>query len=557
MMEYLCPWEAASYLGLYSSNVPSLLYYSHFPALIGALFLGIFIFFRTEKSPRTYALLGIAICFATWSIFDLFLWATNRPDVTMFLWSLQILLEVLVFIFAFLFVYSYQNKKGISPTVAAPIILSVLILAALIPTHFNLDGVNLIDCTAVENTVAKYLSYGIEIIAIIAITTFTMELRRKMPMPEKRKETTLVGVGTIIFLMMFSYGNLIGSFLDDWVVAQYGLFGMIVFMAFIAYMIVRFRTFNIKLLATQALVWALWIMIGAILLVAQTNTTRAVTGITEIIAIVFGIMLIRSVRREVEQRELLARLNGELADKNVKLTEVDRQKTELVSFANHDLQSPLNKVTQNASLILTGVYKEPGKVMETVGKIKFQAEEAIKMVINFLDLRKIEEGQMPFNPETKDMVKFVRDIVAEQQPAAANRKITLSFVENAAATSLNANIDPSQIRQVIDNLIGNSLKYTESSVEGGKQNWVKVSVAEEQKSVLIKIQDSGLGMDKTLLPVLFEQFRRDPSVAKKIQGTGLGLFITKQFVELHHGQVWAESEGKGLGSTFFVRLPKA
>ncbi|PIR87993.1 MAG: hypothetical protein COU10_01645 [Candidatus Harrisonbacteria bacterium CG10_big_fil_rev_8_21_14_0_10_45_28] len=86
---------------------------------------------------------------------------------------------------------------------------------------------------------------------------------------------------------------------------------------------------------------------------------------------------------------------------------------------------------------------------------------------------------------------------------------------------------------------------------------MRVSMTEEQNTVLFKIQDTGIGMTKELLPVLFEQFKRAAEVEKTIKGTGLGLYISKQIVLAHHGEIWAESEGVGKGSSFFVRLEKA
>jgi signal transduction histidine kinase len=355
--------------------------------------------------------------------------------------------------------------------------------------------------------------------------------------------------GIITFLLSFTSGNVIGSLSEDWNAAQYGLFGMPIFIGILTYTIVRFRTFNLKIFASQALVWALWIMIGGILLVAQSTATQVITVITEIIAIVFGIMLIRSVRREVEQREQLASLNAELADKNNQLTDLNRQKSEFLRFASHDLKSPVSLIKQFASLIADGTYKEPVKVHETLEKIKSIADRSIQSVDDLLDINKIEENRMDYTFELRDIVSFVKGITEDYAPLAkAQKDITVTF--ESSLTAANVKMDTTRLRQVIQNLIGNALKYTE-------KGWIRVAITEEQKSVLISVKDSGLGMSKELLPILFEQFRRDPSVAKKIQGTGLGLYISKLFTVAHSGQIWAESEGKGLGSTFYVRLPKA
>jgi signal transduction histidine kinase len=106
--------------------------------------------------------------------------------------------------------------------------------------------------------------------------------------------------------------------------------------------------------------------------------------------------------------------------------------------------------------------------------------------------------------------------------------------------------DEQKLRQVIQNLIENAIKYTD-------KGFVKVELKEDKDSVLISVIDSGRGISKELLPNLFKQFSRDSSV-KKIQGTGLGLYIAREIIKDHHGKIWAESEGEGKGAMFCVRM---
>jgi signal transduction histidine kinase len=113
--------------------------------------------------------------------------------------------------------------------------------------------------------------------------------------------------------------------------------------------------------------------------------------------------------------------------------------------------------------------------------------------------------------------------------------------------------DPQKFRQVMQNYIENSIKYTPSG-------WVKVSIdadPTDPKYVIISVVDSGLGKSKELIPELFQQFSRDKQNSLKILGTGLGLFIAKTIVEGHGGKTWAESDGEGKGSRFYVRMARA
>jgi len=101
----------------------------------------------------------------------------------------------------------------------------------------------------------------------------------------------------------------------------------------------------------------------------------------------------------------------------------------------------------------------------------------------------------------------------------------------------------------MQNLIDNSLKYTE-------QGWVKISLKESGDKAQFIVSDSGIGISPEILPTLFEQFQRGSKEARKIKGTGLGLYIAKQFVVAHEGDINVESEGEGKGSKFTVTLPK-
>jgi signal transduction histidine kinase len=378
-----------------------------------------------------------------------------------------------------------------------------------------------------------------------------MEALRKNKDPIFRRKVGIMIIGIILFLLTFSWGNIVGTLSDgtDWRLPQWGLFGMPVFIGLLAYLIVRFKAFNIKAFATQVLVWALWIMIGAILFVAKTDATRIITSVTELLAIVFGIMLIKTVRKEVLQREQLQKLTNELASKNQKLQELDAVKSQFLSFASHDLKSPMNIIKQFSSLILDKTYATPEKVMETVSKIKLNAERGIRLVEDFLDFRKIEEGKMEYNFEKKNLVEVVRGLTDDfAVMAKAQKNIAVNFTSKQQAIPVM--LDLTRFNQVIQNLLSNSLKYTE-------QGSISVSINEEQNTALISVSDTGLGINPEILPTLFEQFHRAPGVAKKINGAGLGLYISKQIVLGHGGEIWASSEGEGKGSTFFVRVKKS
>lgn len=541
----LCPWETSFWF--FSENVPQLLYYSHIPSIIAALVLGTLVFVKNRSQVISKLLTTLLFIFTAWAILNILLWATNRADIVMFWWSLVVIIEPVIYAFAFYLFYLFTTGRYPSRSYNLMVGLVFIPLIVLLPTKLNLVGVNLFDCAAIEGPLALYYSYIIE--ALFTLSIAIAWIRRSLIIQDKTEKTKIhyFAIGLLVFLAAFTSGNIIGSLTGNWDIAQFGLFGMPIFIGFLAYLIVQYKAFNLKVFGAQALILALWLLIGSLLFVVQSDLSKIISLITLAISIGFGFTLIRSVKKEVEQRERLEKITQELAAANNKLKELDKLKDEFLSFASHDLKSPVAKMKQWASLIYDKTYSTAQQIEETAFKITTTADRAIRLVDEFLNIRKLEEGRMEYNFEEKDVVGFVSGIVSDFQPIAKQKGLELSIASPTHA--INTKIDSIKFRQVIENIIDNSLKYTE-------KGFVKVAIGEEEQSVLLTVSDSGAGIAPEVIATLFTQFRRDPNVVKTIKGTGLGLYIAKQIILAHKGQIWAESQGVDKGSSFFVRIPK-
>ncbi|MDP3015422.1 MAG: HAMP domain-containing sensor histidine kinase [bacterium] len=261
---------------------------------------------------------------------------------------------------------------------------------------------------------------------------------------------------------------------------------------------------------------------------------------------------LEKLAEELESR--VKQRTKELEAANQKLIEMDKLKTGMFSFVSHQIKAPIAIVKGFAQLLREDSYgKIPEKAKETVGHIKESCDRLIDLVNDFLDLRKIEEGKIEYQFADINIVDLVRGIADDLRLLAQNKGLELTF-EEPKTVKIMVKVDEQRLRQIIQNLIDNSIKYTE-------QGWVRVTIDydhdndhdQRQESVLIKVEDSGIGISKESLPTLFDQFIRTKET-RAIKGTGLGLYIAKQIVEAHQGEVWAESEGEGKGSRFYVRL---
>ena len=190
-----------------------------------------------------------------------------------------------------------------------PLVPTIILTA----THYALLGFNLSSCDrdAVEGPLVYY-GYILEIIYTLAIIIYAFSAYQYKKLANEKKQVVFITTGIVLFLLSFGFGNIIGSLFTDlpflgedysWTVGQYGLFGVPVFIGLLSYMIVRFKTFNIGLIASQALVLALIALIGSQLTFVRSLTNIVLTSITLVLAGTFGIVLIRSVKKDIEQPE--------------------------------------------------------------------------------------------------------------------------------------------------------------------------------------------------------------------------------------------------------------
>jgi len=553
-----CPDSVSTLFGFLDPSIaPRLMYYAYGPIILVSLFFAISIYRKDKKSLKSKLLLVLAVLFSVWTINEILQWIAVQAGIVHFSWSMVPILQVAVILSAAHFIYVLATQKDAPFYIKAIFSALALPIILLTPTSLNYVAFDLENCEAINGALWRYI-YIFNIFVIVLILFFLYrQICIANKKTERRGQIWAISLGSLLFFGAFVFTNIAGDITRAYEINLFGPIGMAAFIATMSFVTIRYKTFKFGLIGAQALVVALLVITGSMLFIQKIENVRYVLTSSIILVAIIGFILIRSVKKEVKQREMLAKLNVELESKNELLAKRDQEKSKFLRFASHDLKSPVGLIKQWASLIADGTYKEKDKISETLNKIKATADRSIQSVDDLLDINKIEEGRMDYAFETKDIVAFVKGVADDYVPMAKEQKnIDLTF--ETAVKSADVKIDTTRFRQVIQNLIGNSIKYTDPSTGSGQgKGWIKVSLTEEQKSILVTIKDSGLGMDAKLLPVLFEQFQRDPSVEKKIQGTGLGLYISKLFVTAHHGEIWAESEGKGKGSTFYVRLPKA
>ena len=547
-----CPWEPASFLFI-SSNVPPLVHYSHYVAIFAALSIALLVFLNDPRSHVARLFLLFSGLFSVWTLFDVGLWSTNDPAVVMFLWSMQVLIEPLTFATALFLFYKYLKKK--SPplwSVIAGIVL-LLPLVIFLPTPLNLEALYLSSCETAEGPLAQYYTYFVNILFTMAIILLGIKEIPKIKDLQQRKVARYFVFGLVIFLLTFTSGNIISSFTDDWTISQYGLFGMPIFAALIAYSIVQFKAFKVEIAAAQILVIAILALISSLLFVNDQYLSKLVAGATFFFALTVGFLLIRSVRNEFLQRLQLEKLTTDLEKANVRLQTLDKQKSEFVSIASHQLRSPLTSIRGYASMLIEGSYgKIPASAKEPLERIDTSAKRMALAVEDYLNVSRIESGNMKYELADFNLKDEIERICDDVRPTALKSGLVLLFRTNLESKGV-VHADVGKTVQIAHNLINNSIKYTE---KGSISVYVRDDV--NKKYTYVDVIDTGVGMSQETIDILFQKFSRAEGANRvNTTGTGLGLFVAFKMAEAMGGTITAHSAGEGKGSRFTLTLPLA
>jgi two-component system phosphate regulon sensor histidine kinase PhoR len=232
------------------------------------------------------------------------------------------------------------------------------------------------------------------------------------------------------------------------------------------------------------------------------------------------------------------------------LRHLERMRQDFVTNASHELKTPLTSIKLYAESLLDWALDDPAQNRDFVARIEEQTQRLIDLVADMLSLSKLESGQEVYRQTSSAIEPQLRSRVASYQDKASHREIELVLQLQNLPSGLLVNAAEEAIRQVLDNLIGNALKFTPS---GGH---VQVrAVLASPDWLEIQVVDTGIGIPKDDLEKVFERFYRvDKARSRDMGGTGLGLAIVKHIVQSTGGEVGVESM-EGLGSTFRVTLP--
>jgi signal transduction histidine kinase len=496
--------------------------------------LGIGVYLKNPKSAthRIFTLFCLNILF--WTIANYI----SVRETTLFWIRLVMFFAAPQSFLFFLFVHTFPAEEiQISRKIFLPLIIFVILVTGLtfspaLFSHLEYRDNQIIPVAGPAMLLFILLSFGSYFAGIFYAIKKLRIVKKKI----EKLQWQFISFGLITtFILVIAFNFIAVVIFKE---SRFIRLGPIFFLPFIlgaTIAITRYSLFGIRVILTEILIAVIGILLTIQILTAPSFVWKIINGIIFILFSIFSYLLIRGVFREIERREELERIS--------------RAKSEFISITSHQLRTPLSAIKGYLSMIFEGIYGQiPEKIKQPLKNVFVSNERLIKLVNDLLDISRIEAGKMELKLKRENLEHLIEDVISELEIEAKKKGLYLKF-ERPKERLPEILIDKEKIRQVILNIVDNAIKYTK---EGG----TTIRLKRIGNYLQIAISDTGIGMTKEEITKLFESFSRGIGGRRSwAEGAGLGLYISKKLIDLHQGRIWAESEGKGKGSTFYVELP--
>jgi len=260
-------------------------------------------------------------------------------------------------------------------------------------------------------------------------------------------------------------------------------------------------------------------------------------------------IIFESIAQDITDKKKAENL---IIEENSRLLELNKMKSELISRVSHELKTPITSIFGGTQILLE-VYKDKtcSEAMEFIELINRGGKRLKVLIENLLDASRIESEKLNLNLQEENIIEIIKNCVNDNRYLATKRNL---IIELNMPEVIDIEIDKMRIEQVITNLLSNAIKNTP------KKGIIKIELEEKGETVYFKITDTGIGLTEKEMENLFIKFGKIERYGQKmdidIEGSGLGLYISKEIVDLHGGYIWVESAGRNKGATFYIKLFK-
>lgn len=520
-------------------------YYTHLvPFFLSVMIMTLALWKVDGPIPRTFSWFSGLFCL--WLLGDLLLWVTPHYILVYTIWSVLDFINVLFVLAA---IYFYHNllfgsdKKNIVSWILVLVALPALVVTILGKSVGSLDYMY---CEVANGSFITYYKLAVEILMVIWVLGAAVWNWAQGAI--HRAQSLLVAFALIAFVATFAITDFISSTTGIYEIGLYGLFVLPVSLIIILGVIINGKIFKLETYGVQLGTYSFIILVASQFLFVQDPTGKVLNVITLVFAVVITLLVSREVGKEHAHQIEIENLNQKLETANVRLAQLDASKDEFLSFATHQLRSPLTSIKWGLGAVGEALVDKHADV-ETktiVDHLAGTTEDLISTVNDLLDISKIEQGGLVIKKEEFDLYDTTARIVEEFKITAQKKGLKLVMTGDTASQVFMG--DATKLRQVIVNLVDNALKYT-------KEGSVTVSFVREGHQIKISVADTGPGIAPDELVKLCDKFIRGAAGKASQAGSGLGLYLAKKIVQMHNGTMSVTSPGLGKGSTFTVTLP--
>ena len=534
---------------LFSTDALPLLYYSHLPAFFVALGSGIYLFYKNRQSLAVKVLLILNILFCLLVFFNLILWTNVNVNLITIIWPLSQLIQFSIPLVSLYLLYVFLNDKPVKMTYKLFWFALFALTGALIFSPWNILYFDLTNCELVtspamdlyQNIVSGLIFVWLVVVGVVKV--------KRAANPKDRLQKLLFSLGLIFFVALLIFTWQVASVLGLFALEQLGLFGMLIFTAILSYLIVKFHTFNIKLIGVKALLVTQGLVIASLLFVQDLTYIYFVIVLTLVVYIILSAITIRGVKREIKAKEREEMISLQLKATNDKLALSNEGQEDFLHFLSHEVKNYLTKNQFAYESILSGDYglvPESGKsLIKEASESNAKGRQTVENILKSADL---SSGKVEYNFKVFSLTETIKKLSLDYEKQAKHKGLSFE-VGLPSGEGLITGDQGQLVEHVFKNLIDNALNYT---LTGG----IKVKLTQDTNNYLFSIEDTGVGLSNDDQKKLFTEGGKGRESAKiNVHSTGHGLFIAKKIVEAHQGKIWAESEGSGHGSTFYVKLP--
>ncbi|MEK7538328.1 MAG: histidine kinase dimerization/phospho-acceptor domain-containing protein [Patescibacteria group bacterium] len=555
-------------------------YYS-FALLLGgvvALVSGISVYLKSEKGEQYGVWLLLNISSAVWS-FGYFIMILAKSD-KIALWSNWMLhfgaifIPVLYFLFIIFITDAYKKYRRY-------IYVGVIFLLFFLITNtttFFVKGVlpkYVFNYAPDAGPLYPYFTAYFFFFIGLAIFILILKILRTEGQEALRLKYILwssiagfLGGGSVFFL----------TFNVD--IPPYPLIAFSLYPLIIDYAILKHNLFSIKVILVELAVFLLNLFLFLNVLTFNSIDSFILNGSVFLATLIFSVLLLRTIYKDIRIRERVSELAKQMMVANDRLRYMEKQKTEFVSIASHQLRTPLTVIKGYVSMIREGTFGPLSEsARDAMDKLHKSSEKMVELVEDLLTVSRLEQKRAVLRFEVTDVVRMMRNIIAGVEDEADHVGLKMSLVAPADMKFLSM-IDEKKFIQAIKHILDNAIRYT------NPPGFVRIVISKSTLPGMIRISisDTGMGMTEEKLRSLSEQldFKASAVVARlktimpktkhqpgEVLGqsevknaptgdktVGVGLYIAKEIISAHRGNIWAKSEGLNKGTTVIVEIPE-